>query len=166
MTERSLGAAGLTALLVGLFAAPWGYGALGAFQAFGWPAPLIFVGGLGPSTLWLAIEGFAPPRGLRPLRAILGALAAATSLVLLIELSAFTLMGQAARIGLLCGLWLACASIWLVVSLFVGERGPEQRLRALLRGRERTALATAASGFVALVALASLGLMAPMRFPG
>ena len=52
-------------------------------------------------------------------------------------LSKFTLLNQAERLGLFATVWLGATLVWLVVSLPLGEVGPEALLRSRLTSSAR-----------------------------
>ncbi len=167
--RRNPGAAGLGALLLGLLAAPWVYATLfGAFSAF--PSPFVAVVAplLLAATLDLALEVFARLRGFGRLRLIGAAISAMVVLTSLWVLSRFTLLNQAERLGLFATIWLGATLLWLVISLPLGEVGPEARLRSRLTSpaRQRAALATALILLAVLSALSLHYLTTPAGFIG
>lgn len=165
MTKRSLAAASLAGLIVGLFGIPWGYAAFGAFFAFGWPASAIFLGGFGLSTLWLGVEGFRTLKGYVILRVAVGGSATALLYILLVEVSDFTLMGNVGRISLFCTIWLATSIVWISITALTGESTLERRLRGKIHKFEVVAAVVAVLGFFALGVLAVIGVITPSQFP-
>jgi hypothetical protein len=83
-------------------------------------------------------------------------------------LSKFTLLNQAERLGLFATVWLGATLVWLVVSLPLGEVGPEALLRSRLTSsaRQRAALATALILFGVLSMLSWRYLTTPAGFIG
>lgn len=165
--RRNPGAAGIGALLVGLLAAPWVYTGLGALSAFPSPFAVVATPLLIVATLDLGLEAFTRPRGFRAPRLVGAALSAAVLLAILSVLTEFTLTA-ADQVGLFSTVWLGAAAVWIVVSLPVGEVGPEAILRPLLTSptRRRAALVVVAILFAALSALSWRYLMTPPVFIG
>lgn len=166
---RSPGAAGLGALLMGLLAAPWVYATLfGALSAFPPPFAAVVTPLLLGATLELGLEAFARLRGSGRIRILGATLSAGVVLTSLWVLSRFTLLNQAARLGLFATIWLGATLVWLVVSLPLGVVGPEARLRSRLSSpaRQRAALAVVLLLFGALSALSWHYLTTPAGFIG
>ena len=165
--RRDPGAAGIGALLLGLLAAPWVYAGLGALSAFPSPFAAVATPLLIVATLNLGLEAFTRPRGFRAPRLVGAALSAAVLLAILSVLMEFTLTA-ADQTGLFATVWLGAAAVWLVVSLPMGEVGPEAILRPLLTSpaRRRAALVAAAILFAALAGLSWRYLMTPPVFIG
>ncbi|QRO00609.1 hypothetical protein JRI60_17025 [Archangium violaceum] len=167
--RRDLGAAGLGALLLGLLAAPWVYATLfGALFAFPPPFAAVVTPLLLGATLDLALEAFARLRGFARIRMLGATISAVVVLTSLWVLSKFTLLNQAERLGLFATVWLGATLGWLVVSLPLGEVGPEALLRSHLTSaaRQRAALVTALILFGVLSALSWRYLMTPAGFIG
>lgn len=167
--RRSPGAAGLGALLLGLLTAPWVYVTLfGALSAFPAPFAAVVTPLLLGATLDLGLEAFARLRGFGRLRLLGATLSAGIVLTSLGVLSSFTLLTQVERLGLFATVWLGATLVWLVVSLPLGEVGPEARLRSRLTSpaRRRAALATALILFGLLSALSWHYVTTPAAFIG
>lgn len=167
--RRSLGAAGLGALLLGLLAAPWVYATLfGALSAFPSPFAAVVTPLLLGATLYLSLEAFARLRGFKRTRVLGATVSAVVVLTSLWVLSKFTLLSQVERLGLFATVWLGATLVWLVVSLPLGGVGPEALLRSHLTSpaRQRAALATALILFAVLTALSLHYLTTPAGFIG
>jgi hypothetical protein len=167
--RRDPGAAGLGALLLGLLAAPWVYVTLfGALSAFPPPFAAVVTPLLLGATLVLALEAFARLRGFGRMRLLGATSSAGVVLASLWVLSRFTLLNQVERLGLFATVWLGAAGVWLVVSLPLGEVGPEALLRARLTSptRQRAALALALLLFGVLSALSWRYVTTPAGFIG
>lgn len=166
--RRSSGAAGIGALLVGLLAAPWVYAVFGALSAFSSPFPEVATPLLIVATLDLGLEAFARPRGFRAARLVGAAISTLVLLTILSVLTKFTLLTRAEQVGLFAIVWLGAAVVWLVVTLPVGEIGPEAILRPWLNSsaRQRAALATSILLFGTLAVLSWGYLNTPPVFIG
>ncbi|WNG20281.1 hypothetical protein [Cystobacter fuscus] len=154
---------------MGLLAAPWIYATLfGALSAFPSPFAAVVIPLLLGATLDLALEAFARLRGFGRIRLIGAAISAMIVLTSLWMLSKFTLLNQADRQGLFATVWLGASLVWLVISLPLGEVGPEARLRSRLTSptRQRAALATALLLLGVLSALSGRYLTTPAGFIG
>ncbi|MCB2264409.1 MAG: hypothetical protein LGR52_15940 [Candidatus Thiosymbion ectosymbiont of Robbea hypermnestra] len=160
-------AAGIGALLLGLLATPWVYVGFGAFSAFppsfaAVATPLLIV-----ATLNLGLEAFGRLRGFRIPRLVGALLSAIVLLVILSGLMEIAL-AKSKEAGLLATLWLGASTVWLVVSLPLGEVGPEAILRSYLSNPvpRRIALVVANILFTVLVVLSWCYLTTPSAFIG
>jgi hypothetical protein len=167
--RREPGAAGLGALLLGLLAAPWAYVTLfRALSAFPSPFAAVVTPLLLGATLQLVLEAFARLRGFGRIRLLGATVSVVIVLASLWVLSKFTLLNEAERLGLLATVWLGATGAWLVVSLLLGEVGPEALLRSRLTSpaRRRAALAMALILFGVLSVLSWHYLTRPAGFIG
>ncbi|CAN94829.1 MULTISPECIES: hypothetical protein [Sorangium] len=135
--RRSPGAAAIGAFFVGLLAVPWIYVTFGALSAFSSPFPEMATLLLIVATLDLGLETFVRPRGFGPARLVGAAASAVVLLALLAELTKFTWQTMAQRAGLFATVWLGATVVWLIVTLLVGEVGPEAILRPRLTSSAR-----------------------------
>lgn len=167
--KRSLGAASLGALLLGLLTVPWVYAtAFRAASAFPTPVAAIMIPLLAIATLDLGLEAFARIHGPVWPRSLGAMLSVGVVLTSLWVLSRFTLMNPVERLGLFAATWLGSTLLWLVVSRVTGSLGLEVILRSRLNSpvRQRAALLTALLLLVALTVLSLNYLLTPTQFIG